>query len=181
MSTTQKFCLSFSKLTYGPFGFNPENFANIWQIKWNYIRSMKFETVRIHFFLSDVLVCCHLKILLPWQRDVMTSPLHSEKFKASKRQCKVKRHWGAGGGGGIKSVPNNGLSVLSELNLEKVRAFFPQRQSKLSVRMRCPYWAGVCNARFDSKLKFKDKIEYKRTRYGNSRTIILWRKCRFKF
>ena len=33
---------------------------------------MKFETVRIHF-LSDVLVCCHSKILLPWQRDVTTS------------------------------------------------------------------------------------------------------------
>ena len=27
----------------------PENFANIWQIKWNWIRSIKFETVQIHF------------------------------------------------------------------------------------------------------------------------------------
>ena len=36
---------------------------------------MKFETVRIHF-LSDVLLCCHPKILLPWQRDVTTSPLY---------------------------------------------------------------------------------------------------------
>ena len=36
---------------------------------------MKFETVLIHF-LSDVLVCCHPEILLPWQRDVTTSPLH---------------------------------------------------------------------------------------------------------
>ena len=36
---------------------------------------MKFETVRIHF-LSDVLVCCHPQILLPWQRDVTTSPLY---------------------------------------------------------------------------------------------------------
>ena len=34
------------------------------------------ETVRIHF-LSDVLICCHPKILLPWQRDVTTSPLYS--------------------------------------------------------------------------------------------------------
>ena len=31
----------------------PENFANIWQIKWNWIRSTKFDTVQIHF-LSDV-------------------------------------------------------------------------------------------------------------------------------
>ena len=55
---------------------NPGNFANIWQIKWNHKTSMKFETVRIHF-LSDVLVCCHSKVLLPWHRDVTTSPLYS--------------------------------------------------------------------------------------------------------
>ena len=36
---------------------------------------MKFETVRIHF-LSDVLVCCHSRTLLPWQRDVTTSSLY---------------------------------------------------------------------------------------------------------
>ena len=30
---------------------------------------MKFETVRLHF-LSEVLICCHPEILLPWQRDV---------------------------------------------------------------------------------------------------------------
>ena len=36
---------------------------------------MKSETVRIHF-LSDVLICCHPEILLPWQRDVTTSPLY---------------------------------------------------------------------------------------------------------
>ena len=34
------------------------------------------ETVRIHF-LSDFLICRHPKILLPWQRDVTTSPLYS--------------------------------------------------------------------------------------------------------
>ena len=28
----------------------PENIAKIWQIKWNWIRSMKFDTVRIRFF-----------------------------------------------------------------------------------------------------------------------------------
>ena len=60
---------SFSKLWYGPFGFNPENFANIWQIKWKWIRSRKFETVRIYFF-SEFSVCSHPKILQPWQPDV---------------------------------------------------------------------------------------------------------------
>ena len=35
---------------------------------------MKFETVRIHF-LSDILICFHPEILLPWQRDGTTSPL----------------------------------------------------------------------------------------------------------
>ena len=33
---------------------------------------MKFETVWI-YFLSEFLVCCHPKILLPWQHDVTTS------------------------------------------------------------------------------------------------------------
>ena len=35
---------------------------------------MKFQTVRI-YFLSEFSVCCHPKILLPWQRDVTTFPL----------------------------------------------------------------------------------------------------------
>ena len=43
---------------------------------------MKFETARIHF-LSDVLVCCHPKILLPWQRDVTTSLLGQNDQKIS--------------------------------------------------------------------------------------------------
>ena len=43
----------------------------------NWIRLMN-ETVQIHF-LSKFLVCCHPKILLPWQRDVTTS-LYGEEF-----------------------------------------------------------------------------------------------------
>ena len=39
----------FNKLSYGSFGFNPRKFR---QIKWHWIRSMKFEAVQIHF-LSD--------------------------------------------------------------------------------------------------------------------------------
>ena len=40
---------------------------------------MKFETVRI-YFLSDVLICCHPQILLPWQHDVTTCPLYVPLF-----------------------------------------------------------------------------------------------------
>ena len=32
--------------------------------------------MQIHF-LSEVLICCHQEILLPWQCDVTTSPLYS--------------------------------------------------------------------------------------------------------
>ena len=76
VNTTQKVSFSFSKLTYGPVRFNPENFSNIWQMKWNWIRSMKFETVRI-YFLSEFPVSCHPKLLLPRRRDVTTSPVYS--------------------------------------------------------------------------------------------------------
>ena len=74
-TTTSRARFSFSKLRYGFFEFNPENFAKIWQIKWNWIRSMKFETMQI-YFLCEVSVCCHPKIFLPWQRDVTTFPLY---------------------------------------------------------------------------------------------------------
>ena len=36
---------------------------------------MKFKTVRI-LFSSEFSVCCHPKNLLPWQREVTTSPLY---------------------------------------------------------------------------------------------------------
>ena len=41
---------------------------------------MLFETGQIHF-LSDVLICRHVEILLPWQRDVndFPSPLHLQE------------------------------------------------------------------------------------------------------
>ena len=37
---------------------------------------MKFETLRI-YFLSEFFSVCRPKILLPWQREVTTSPLYS--------------------------------------------------------------------------------------------------------
>ena len=48
----------------------------------------KIETVRIHF-LSEVLDCCHPEILLPWQHDVMTSPLYllSENIEDKFETC----------------------------------------------------------------------------------------------
>ena len=54
VNTTYKLSFPFCKLRSCSFGFNTwNNVANIWQIKWNGIKSMKFETVRIHF-LSKV-------------------------------------------------------------------------------------------------------------------------------
>ena len=96
LNKTQKVSFSFSKLWYGPLGFNRENFANIWQIKWNWIISMKFETVRIYFF-SEFSFCCHRKILQPWQRDVTTSAqsrTHSlQDFWSARADKKAWRVW----------------------------------------------------------------------------------------
>ena len=51
---------------------------------------MKFETVQIHF-LSDVFGLFHPKILVPWQRDVTTSPLYYKLIKILQRKnmCKL--------------------------------------------------------------------------------------------
>ena len=43
---------------------------------------MKFETEQIHF-LRDILICCQPEILLPQQRDEMTSPLYYRQCSAS--------------------------------------------------------------------------------------------------
>ena len=48
---------------------------------------MKFETVRI-YFLRECSVCCHPKILLPWERDVTTSPLYKDYIIRPKRTQK---------------------------------------------------------------------------------------------
>ena len=60
-----------------------ENSANIFQMKWNWIRSMKFEAVRIVTFS----VICHPKVLLPWQCDVVTSPLYNPRYKTPLKLC----------------------------------------------------------------------------------------------
>ena len=43
---TKKFFFSFSKLRYGLFGFSPENFASIWQIKWNWMINEVWNSVK---------------------------------------------------------------------------------------------------------------------------------------
>ena len=74
--TTKSFFFLFSKLRYGPFEFNPENFANIWQIKWKLIRSMKFETAA-NLLFKWIFGVFSSQNFLPWQRDLTTSPLYS--------------------------------------------------------------------------------------------------------
>ena len=70
--TTIKFSFPFSKLRYTVLSdWTPENFAIIWQIEWNWTRTMKFETVRIHF-LSDVFCLFRsrkLATMATWRND----------------------------------------------------------------------------------------------------------------
>ena len=77
VNTTQKFLFLFLHLNTVLWESTLENFANIWQLKWNWRRSIEFETVRCHF-LREISVCGHPEILLPWERDVTTSPLYYE-------------------------------------------------------------------------------------------------------
>ena len=66
-----KFSSSFSNLDTILSDSTTENFANIWQIKWNWIRSVNFETVWIHF-LSDVfglLSSRNFTTMATWRND----------------------------------------------------------------------------------------------------------------
>ena len=57
-----------------------ENFANICQIKWNWMGSMKFERVRIHF-LSDVFCLLSSKNcakITTWRNDLSISLIPSD-------------------------------------------------------------------------------------------------------
>ena len=66
------FSLSVSNLSTVLSDSTPENFANIWQIQWNWIwQSIKFETVRI-FFFSDVFGLLSLRnfaTMATWRND----------------------------------------------------------------------------------------------------------------
>ena len=54
-------------------GITLERFANTWQIKWNWIRSMKFETVRIHFGL---LSSRNFATMATWRNDFSSLLCH---------------------------------------------------------------------------------------------------------
>ena len=60
-----------SKLRYGP-SDSIQHLAN--EMKFNEINEV--QTLQIHFEMT-LSVCSHPEILLPWQRDVTTSPLYS--------------------------------------------------------------------------------------------------------
>ena len=62
-----------SLAAYGPFGFNPRRFP---QHLTNW-RSMKFETMRIHFMFA---FCFLSRNLLPWQLEVTTSLPYLTQF-----------------------------------------------------------------------------------------------------
>ena len=71
---TKKFLFLFlNSCRCGPFEFTPENFASIWQIKWTWIRSMKFETVRIHFlsvtWIFSLLSSKNFATMAMWRND----------------------------------------------------------------------------------------------------------------
>ena len=69
----------------------PENFAKIWYFKWNWIRLMKSQTVRIHF-LSDVLGLSsrNFATMARWHKD-LTSPLYRPWNKALSLLCNGSR------------------------------------------------------------------------------------------
>ena len=71
MNTTQKLSFSSSKIDTLLSDSTRGNFTSICQIKWNWIRSMKFEPVRIHF-LSEVFAMLSSKnfaIMATWCND----------------------------------------------------------------------------------------------------------------
>ena len=73
VNTAQWFCFSFSKLRYGPLGFNPRQFCQDFknQKKLNKI-AMKFETVRgIHFlrYVFALLSSRNFATMATWPND----------------------------------------------------------------------------------------------------------------
>ena len=80
VNTTQKLSFSFSKLNTVLSDSTWENFTNICQMKWNWMGSMKFEKVRIHF-LSDVfglLSSKNFATMTTWRNDFSFSLIPSD-------------------------------------------------------------------------------------------------------
>ena len=92
MNTAQKLFLSLNLNTVLSDSI-PEKIANIWQIKWNRIRSIKFETVRINF-LSDVfglLLSRNFASMATWRNDF--SLLLASRDVISYRAEYGKKNW----------------------------------------------------------------------------------------
>ena len=70
----KKFSFSFSKHTVDTVlsDSTPENLANFWQIKWNWIRQMKFETVQFHLWsvLFGLLSPRNFATMATWRNDL---------------------------------------------------------------------------------------------------------------
>ena len=94
--TTQIFSFSFSKHTVDAVlsDSTPVNFANFWQIKWNWIRQMKFETMQFHFWsvLFGLLSPRNFATMATWRNDfpslfdgfitVLARMCHSRQFSS---------------------------------------------------------------------------------------------------
>ena len=84
----------------------PQNFANICQIKWNWIRSMKFETVRIRwrFRFTVTQKFCYRDVTtsLYFQEDLASVRLSERTDVAKTSPAKTRRAWSGDMGGGGK-------------------------------------------------------------------------------
>ena len=69
----------------------PENFANIWQIKWKWLRLMKFETVQIHVF--GLLSSRNFATMATWSSNQLCRNRHD--IRHNKRNfSKMANSWG---------------------------------------------------------------------------------------
>ena len=83
VSTTQKFSFSFSKLRDGPFGFNPENFANM---KLNKIYEVWNSANPLFKWRFDLLSSRNFATMATWRKmQLTTSPLHC----ICKKKCPI--------------------------------------------------------------------------------------------
>ena len=72
-----------------PLDSTPDNFTKILQIEWNWVRSLKFETVRIQF-LSDVfglLLSRNFATVVTWRNDFSILIFQKKSSQAYQRIC----------------------------------------------------------------------------------------------
>ena len=93
-----------------------ENFANIWQIEWDWLTAMKIKTMRIQIFRFG----WDPEILPPWQHDVTTSLLYRVQF--SIRHCFLQ-------------FVNNSLAALTS-----IQTFVTVKQLHNQARADILFW-----------------------------------------